>query len=63
MVLFANILEKICVLNFSIFLVVVPYSRSYVKLFLIIGCLSWVALNVVRYKTNFYKWLVFVNNL
>lgn len=59
-----SFLEIALLLNFSIFLILVPYSNNlFVKSCLYSGFFLWLLLNILRYKQRFYRGFVPSNPL
>jgi len=52
-------LEKILLLNFAVFLIIVPYSTKFmIKICLYSGILLWIALNILKHKKRFFRGFV-----
>ena len=54
MIKLASYLENIFLINFSIFLLLVPYSRRVSKISICTGAVLWMAVNIIKHKQLFY---------
>jgi len=51
-------LEKVLLVNFSLFIIFIPYSKWAGKICLVIGGLLWLSINLIKYRFQFYRYLI-----
>jgi putative inorganic carbon (hco3(-)) transporter len=54
-------IEKVILVVFCLFIILVPYFRNISKVFIIAGICLWMILGVLKYKRHFYR-IFFVSN-
>ena len=51
-------LEKALLVNFSLFIIFIPYSKWAGKICLVVGGLLWFSINLIKYRFQFYRYLI-----